>query len=404
MSARILLFFVFLSLCCVAQKSEVFQSKLHTGQKPWTHLNFANNPKDFQFAIISDRTGGPRAGVFEDAIQKLNWLMPEFVMSVGDLIKGAKGNDSLELNKQWGDHFKRIEPLKMPFFHLAGNHDIKANNAFQVDYWNKLFGSPYYSFVYKDVLFLNLFSNQGAQVLFPEQVEYAEQVLAENQEVRWTMVFLHHPLWRYPHRSNFDKIEELLQDRKHTVFAGHQHQYHHTERNNGDYYVLATTGGGSPLLGNSFGSFDHLTWVTMSDEGPIITNLRLDGILPHDVANEETHLLTQQLLQSIQVKTDVLLDDPTKVKSGRAYITYHNASDQPLQVEGQFFHNHHVTICHPVSLKSYLLIQRSRLLLHCKLSSHFISMKRYNLNTTEPLVIRILTIPICPSQGSRSYP
>ena len=145
--------------------------------------------------------------------------MPEFVMSVGDLIRGAKGNDSLKLDKQWAEHFKRIEPLKMPFFHLAGNHDIKANNEFQVAYWNKLFGSPYYSFVYKDVLFLNLFSNQGAQVLFEEQVEYAKQVLAENKEVRWTMVFLHHPLWRYPHMSNFHQIEELLQDRKHTVFA-----------------------------------------------------------------------------------------------------------------------------------------------------------------------------------------
>ena len=107
---------------------------------------------------------------------------------------------------------------------------------------------------------------------------------------------------------------------------------------------LATTGGGSPLLGNSFGSFDHLTWVTMSDEGPIITNLRLDGILPHDVANDETQLLTRKLLQSTQVKTDVFLDNPTDVQSGRAYITYHNASDQPLKVEGRFYHNHQITI------------------------------------------------------------
>ena len=342
--ARIISLFVMLPLYCVAQNSEVFQSKLPTDQKPWTHLNFANDPEDFQFAIISDRTGGPRAGVFEEAIEKLNWLMPEFVMSVGDLIRGAKGSDSVELDKQWTAHFDRIAPLKMPFFHLAGNHDIKANNAFQVAYWNKLFGTTYYAFVYKDVLFLNLFSNQGTQVLFPEQVAYAAQVLAENKDVRWTMVFLHHPLWRYPHMSNFHKIEEMLQDRKHTVFAGHQHQYHHAERNNGNYYVLATTGGGSPLLGNSFGSFDHLTWVTMSEEGPIVTNLRLDGILAHDVANDETHLLTQQLLQSTQVKTDVFVDDSTAVKSGRAYISYRNTSDQALEVEGRFFHHHQLTI------------------------------------------------------------
>ena len=37
---------------------------------------------------MSDRTGGNRWGVFQDAIFKLNLLQPEFVMSVGDMIQG----------------------------------------------------------------------------------------------------------------------------------------------------------------------------------------------------------------------------------------------------------------------------------------------------------------------------
>lgn len=41
-----------------------------------------------RFAIICDRTGGMRAGVFERAVEKINSLDPEFVMSVGDLIDG----------------------------------------------------------------------------------------------------------------------------------------------------------------------------------------------------------------------------------------------------------------------------------------------------------------------------
>ena len=55
---------------------------------PWNHLELNNDPDHFQFAIVSDRAGGHRPGVFMDAVNKLNLLQPEFVMSVGDLIEG----------------------------------------------------------------------------------------------------------------------------------------------------------------------------------------------------------------------------------------------------------------------------------------------------------------------------
>ncbi|WP_089722167.1 hypothetical protein [Candidatus Entotheonella palauensis] len=52
---------------------------------PWSHLRLHNDSKHFQFAIVTDRTGGHREGVFEDAIRKLNLLQPEFVMgALGD--------------------------------------------------------------------------------------------------------------------------------------------------------------------------------------------------------------------------------------------------------------------------------------------------------------------------------
>jgi len=50
---------------------------------PYSHLRINNDPDNFQFAIVTDRTGGHRPGVFEDAIRKLNLLQPEFVVSIG---------------------------------------------------------------------------------------------------------------------------------------------------------------------------------------------------------------------------------------------------------------------------------------------------------------------------------
>ena len=344
-----LIFILTCPLILLGQNTKVFESDLQTEKKPWTHLDFANDPNDFQFAIVTDRTGSPRAGVFEEAIKKLNWLMPEFVITVGDLIRGASGKDVQKLDKQWEGHFERIAPLKMPFFHLAGNHDIKANNQFQVDYWKEKFGAAYYSFVYKKVLFLNLFTNEGTQTISEEQIAYFKQVIEKHPDVRWTMVFMHHPLWRYSHDSNFDQIEALLKDKEYTVFAGHQHRYHHSVQKEKNYYVLATTGGGSELLGSSFGTFDHVTWVTMSDEGPVIANLRLDGILPHDVANEESHQLTQNLLQNVFAESTVLVDSESNFKEGTAYITYSNSSSYPLYLKAKLFHNHHL-IAKPESI------------------------------------------------------
>ena len=101
-----------------------FTHSVKTTQKPWTHTKFLNNPEHFQFAIVSDRTGGVRRGVFPKAVKKLNELQPEFVMSVGDLITGgAKQTNESILLKQWQEFNGFIKGFEMPFFYLPGNHD-----------------------------------------------------------------------------------------------------------------------------------------------------------------------------------------------------------------------------------------------------------------------------------------
>jgi hypothetical protein len=50
-----------------------------------------------------------------------------------------------------------------------------------------------------------------------------------------------------------------------------------------NYYMLATTGGASGLAGARFGSFDHITWVTMRPDGPVMANPLLEGIYPEDL-------------------------------------------------------------------------------------------------------------------------
>ena len=63
--------------------------QVQTGERnPWTNLDMNNRPGTFRFAVISDRTGGHRPGIFGRSVRMINMLQPEFVMSVGDLIEG----------------------------------------------------------------------------------------------------------------------------------------------------------------------------------------------------------------------------------------------------------------------------------------------------------------------------
>lgn len=328
-----------------------FEADVSTEAKPWTHLEFQNDPDNFQFAVVSDRTGSPRAGVFQDAVKKLNWMMPEFVISVGDIIQGTSLNAETN-DAEWDEAMGWVEPLKMPFFFAAGNHDIqmkwlegRVQPEDMLAQWNERFGTTHYSFVYKDVLFVVLFTNDGKeQYIGEEQVAYFEQTMAEHADVRWTFVLLHHPLWVYPHESNFGRIEAALQGRKHTVLAGHHHRYVHFDRNDSDYIILASTGGGSKLRGHAFGEFDQFAWFTMTDDGPVMANLDLQGILPKDVADVDSLKIVRSIEQSADIQTNLILDitDDGVVQGGSVYVEITNRADQMLTVRGQFQHNHAV--------------------------------------------------------------
>ena len=277
-------------LGCAAAKPNL-KIKVSKGANPWTNLKFYNDPGNFQFAIVSDRTGGGqrRRGVFENAVEKLNLLKPEFVISVGDLIQGGI-EDENKINRQWDGFDKLVNNLDMPFFYVPGNHDI--SNAVMEKIWHQRLGASYYHFVYRNVLFLCLYTGddyicgrQQPGCISEEQIEYFRKVIKANKNVRWTLVFMHHNFWQKGKTSeSLERFEALLSDRPYTVFAGQEHVYSKTIRNGRRYYILSVTGGGGSgerrqLLGLDSCEFDHIVWVTMTNDGPVIANLLLDGIL-----------------------------------------------------------------------------------------------------------------------------
>lgn len=319
-----------------------FKSEVKTTPKPWTNLNFNNDPDNFQFAIVSDRNGGNRPGVFEDAVIKLNLMQPEFVLSVGDLIKGYT-TDTTEISKQWKEINQTISGLKMPYFYLPGNHDI-TNKVMEKE-WEKRYGSRYYSFTYRNTLFVILDSNDDDDFnLTRKQTDFALKTLKDHNKVRWTFLLMHHPIWNYKTDGRFQEIEAVLKDRKYTVIAGHEHHYHQVEKNGSNYYILSTTGAGSKLRGNYFGEFDHISWITMAKDGPIMANLRLDGILPHDVSNEKTAELAKPLIENGKINYTLNCGNGAKFTNGTLKIYFKNPTKTRLMVNVNFFHHHQLQI------------------------------------------------------------
>ncbi len=281
----------------------------------YTHDRFQNDPDDFQFAVIGDNSGGTRAGVLGAALDTLNLLRPEFVLGVGDLIEGYT-EDEAELKRQWQAMEDQLALLDMPFFFVPGNHDLNFDPSEAV--WFERAGAErsYSHFVYRDVMFLLLSTEDppkrnpteelsekyalikqgkvggeeamaiveeleawaGAVNISDAQVEYFRKALAANPKVRWTFLFMHSPAWAHADPGNFTKIESLLEDRPYTVFAGHTHNYDHTVRNGRDYITMATTGGLSAADG-SLTKMDHLAWVSMTKDGPEIANVLLNGVM-----------------------------------------------------------------------------------------------------------------------------
>lgn len=239
-------------------------------------------PGPFHFVILADRTGGERPGVFAAAIDKTALMQPDFVMTVGDIVEGNTPDEAV-LNKQWDELNGFAAKLKVPMFYVIGNHD--CTSPLQAKLLEQRYGKPYYSFVYRQVLFLVLDTQDPSEHIGDTQLAFAAKVLADNRDVRWTFVFLHHPLWLFPVEmgKSWAKLQELLKGRSATLFAGHLHQYLRMEQDGQKRFVLATTGGKSGPGGRPAGQFDHLVWVSMTDTGPVIANLMLDGICGEDV-------------------------------------------------------------------------------------------------------------------------
>ena len=107
------------------------------------------------------------------------------------------------------------------------------------------------------------------------QIAFVEDAIAKNPDARWTFLFLHEPAWENP-ADSFKAIQTILKERKHTFFAGHLHYYDHDLIDGNEHITMRPAGASFHQDGP--GNVDHITWVTMTDDGSQIANIALKGV------------------------------------------------------------------------------------------------------------------------------
>ena len=320
-----------------------FERDALEGPVPWTDRPVADAPEDFHFAIVTDRTGEHRDGIFEEAMEKLNLLQPAFVISVGDLIEGYS-EDPAELATQWDEFEGFVDRLSVPFFYAPGNHDY--SNATMASVWRERFGPSFYRFRYKGVLFVVLNSELFSSVSNPgkpvegadtqaAQMEFVRRTLGQEPQARFTFVLIHQPLWdRAKPHADWLEVESLLGERPYAVFAGHFHRYTKQVRHDRRYITLATTGGGSRMRGIDRGEFDHVALVSMSASEPVVANLMLDGIYDEDVRTEAMRETVNRLDRAVAPLASSV---PSRdFRGGEVRFQVRNEGPTPIAVTGVF--------------------------------------------------------------------
>ena len=263
------------------------------------------------FVLISDRTGGARPGVFERGLATTDLLAPSFAIQLGDLIEGYS-HDLAEIERQWSEIDRMFAEIRTPTFYVPGNHDVA--NPLQQKVWQERYGPTYSHFRRGDALFCLLdtqdppadyaeptvmddldhasgwtprrarieveqqqdWNDTQPATVGDEQLDYWEDVLRDHRDARWSFVCMHMPLWQGRHPA-WVRLRRMLGERPYSAFAGHVHNYRHSPIDGRSHIRLGPTGG-LWVLGGPEGNFDHVTQVTLTDDGPVLANILLEGV------------------------------------------------------------------------------------------------------------------------------
>ncbi len=130
--------------------------------------DFSKTSKDdFSFVFMTDIHLEPKGQAcegFQKAMDTINFINPDFVITGGDLIMDALGQNFSTADSLYKLYMELIKNLKMPVYNTMGNHEIyglysntdsvSENPEYAEKMFEKRLGKSYYSFMHKGWKFI----------------------------------------------------------------------------------------------------------------------------------------------------------------------------------------------------------------------------------------------------------
>jgi 3',5'-cyclic AMP phosphodiesterase CpdA len=228
---------------------------------------------DFSFVFMTDihlEYGRSAPAGFAKAIDTINKLNPDFVLTGGDLIADALNATESRADSLYNLYLSMVKAVKAPLYNTIGNHEnlgwegngkVKADNPlYGQGMYRKYLGEPYYSFVHKGWKFFVLCSPQQTKtgytgVIDSIQLSWIKSELASTDTAMPLVISVHIPLISVYQQlqegslapnpaglvtSNGKEVLDLFSEHNlRLVLQGHLHYLEEIKANN----ILFITGG-----------------------------------------------------------------------------------------------------------------------------------------------------------------
>ena len=178
-----------------------------------TSCKRSHEPKpDFSFVFLTDIHVQPEKRAtegFQQAIDKVNKLKPDFAVTGGDLIMDALGQSRGRADSLYLLYSDLSKGFNMPVYNTVGNHELFAfytpdidstDPDYEVGMYRRHLGEPWQSFEYKGWHFILLKSveqteSRGYQgEIGQDQIEWLKRDLAAIPDTMPVVVSVHIPL------------------------------------------------------------------------------------------------------------------------------------------------------------------------------------------------------------------
>lgn len=285
--ARYLVLFL---LCCTMTTAFAAAPKFVPERVPVAGDAWPGEKDNYQFVILGDKTSGGEAlwHVYDEAIETINKIAPDFVVSTGDHINGHM-EERAEWDEEWQEYRDHAQHLKCPLVMSPGNHDIANQECYE--FWKEDFGATYFYFRYGQSLFLILNTEEerfdGRGPIWEAMMTFAETALANEKDATHCFLFFHKPMWIDPRfTKDWERLLNALGTLPFTAIAGHEHYLSVSYHNGNAQIIMNPTGAGVQASEvRAFGGFHAIATVNVDGDNVDIQIVETDGtILPLDIS------------------------------------------------------------------------------------------------------------------------